>query len=236
MAIARNRANLGMASNWNACADLASREFGEIDFLLKLDADDQISPCGLEVLADRLQSEDKTELAFCSTQADTGQGAGPVPSGLFVQLLKEGFLRVGDSVSISLTPRQALYLMLRYDNLLPSSGTMWRGNGTRRSGRFDVSYRWAADYEFWTRRLRRGGAAYCPECAVIYRVHSSSVSASMDSYGKAREVALVTASRLRDSGSVLGPGRRATVAAVLLWRLAGLVTLKVRGNWSRVQR
>lgn len=196
--VSRNQRNIGMARNWNQCLRLSEKVAPRADYLLKLDADDLLSPSALEIGVRELDQYRTAALGYFQE----------VPIRVDASVLPRECDRSGVTGREArlIKSRYALRQFVRFDNFMPSSGTMVRRSVLRRlvPPRFDESLRWAVDYELWTRLAREGDLLYLPEARVGYRQHAGNVTANTQNARQRYEALKVATTAFRGSLRTIG--------------------------------
>jgi glycosyltransferase involved in cell wall biosynthesis len=222
-----NPRNLGMTGNWNGLLTRQRQLAPRVEYLWKVDADDVPDANLLRRAVAELDGDPAAALChfqvrFIGSDARLLLSAEAGRSAVDVCLRRHGWSL--DSPH-RMPSADALWLMIRYDNLCVSSGTVFRKSvvETLAEPQFDDRFRWAADYEFWTRLAGAGALRYVTDACCGYRVHDTNVTSSTTHRRRRREIALVSLRAARRSARVLGLERLASLLPILALKSRYLV-------------
>ncbi len=189
-----NRERLGIAGNWNRCAELV-----ETPYFALAHMDDVYEPAWASALVEALESKPAAGAAHCIARAIDGAGR---PIDAPAERWKLRSWRGLDSVD-----RETLYGRLLRGNFISSPSMVWRTAAFRAIGGFDNRFRFALDW-FASFALLLAGHELLgvPRTLVRYRRHGESATAAL-----ARDLA-----RYREEAEVASLARGLGIAAGLL--------------------
>jgi GT2 family glycosyltransferase len=183
--IHRNATRLGIAGNWNRCADLVAT-----DAFCLAHMDDVYAPEYLRTLLARLEAEPEAGIVHCRTRVLDVDGR-PIASD--AERYKDGFWRTaarGD--------RGHRYRLLYRGNFVVCPSKLYRTAAFRAVGPFDPHMSFAMDWKLSLAMLRAGwDVVGVDEPLVAYRRHAGSATGaqrrSLNRY--AEELAVLTEAR-----------------------------------------
>ena len=155
-----NAERLGLAGNWNRCAELARTPLVAI-----FHQDDVMHPGHLGAHTAALLADDALGMACGAADVIDATG-NPVPEGVV------GRGGIGP-VDRSFAPG-AFVAELAAGNPLRCSAVTLRATALAEVGGFDPSYRYAVDWDCWLRIARRRGVAWLANPTVSVRWHPAS--------------------------------------------------------------
>jgi len=157
---------LGIAGNWNRCADLV-----ETPYFCLAHQDDVYRPEFLARLIDALQRHPEAGMAHCRSEAIDAQGK-PLDSG--AERYKQHFWRQVASDDLA-----AHYERLWHGNFISCPAVVYRTAAFRDAGPFRTDLNFALDWEYWFRMLRSGhGIVDVDEPLLQYRRHATAATAA----------------------------------------------------------
>jgi glycosyltransferase involved in cell wall biosynthesis len=168
--ILRNERNLGIASNWNRCIELAQGQWIKYVF-----QDDLLAPNCLEIMLKATES--KKEMIFCRRDfifedvTDLRLQEFYINHAHFIDNL------FGNLIDIS--PKSYINAVLKYPkvNLVGEpTNTLLHRNIFHRFGNFNQNLIQIIDQEMWTRGAIHTGLTYVPETLASFRVHKESTT------------------------------------------------------------
>jgi glycosyltransferase involved in cell wall biosynthesis len=169
----RNSTNLGMAGNWNHCAELATGEW--IKYLFQ---DDELKP---NCLTSMLQ-EAGEDINLIIAERDYIYDNNVTES--VEELYEKGSIRLKDILNqpkaTFVDPGKLIKLVTSYMNrnfLGEPTSAMIRKDWFLENKPFDPLFVQLCDYEYWIRTGSVCGIQYIPDSLVKFRVHNNSLSA-----------------------------------------------------------
>lgn len=165
VAVVRNEANRGQAASLSSGLQLARGAY-----VARQDADDLSEPGRLTAEADLLDA--RPDVVMVSTNYHVIDGEGRV-------------LRSDDRAR----PQAIVEYFLHFSNVIGGhSQVMFRRDQAIAAGGYDPAFRFAEDYDLWSRLTERGGIVILPIYAMRYRLHAGAATA-----GATREMQEVSA-------------------------------------------
>ncbi|HEX5051907.1 MAG TPA: glycosyltransferase [Planctomycetota bacterium] len=197
--IHENETPRGIGGNWNRCVELAATPF-----VCLAHQDDVYEPTYLERMLEALQARPDAGLAHCRATAVDAAG---VPFASPAERFKDHFWKHEPGED-----RAAHYARLWRGNFVCCPSVLYRTDAVRAAGPFRADLRFALDWEFWFRMLRRGfGIVDVAEPLVRYRRHAAQASSE----------ATADHSRFEEELQVLEEARAAGASAGLLSAVIG---------------
>jgi hypothetical protein len=167
--ILRNEAPLGIGANWNRCAQSV-----DTDYFCLAHQDDVYRPDFLACLVDALERAPGAGIAHCRSAA-IDAGGRALHSG--AERYKRHFWR-----TIAAGDRAAHYRRLWHGNFVCCPAVVYRTRSFRDAGPFRSDLRFALDWEYWFRLLRRGHDIADVEAVLVdYRRHPTAATAAATS-------------------------------------------------------
>jgi glycosyltransferase involved in cell wall biosynthesis len=214
--IARNRKNLGGTANMNRCVALQREHFPDVDYLVKIDSDDIISPDLLRIGVGVMDADPDTVLCHFRTYFSKGGDVWESGAGEFnARLAAHSWSRVS---SHRMTSAEALHMFIRLDNFVASSS----GAFVRRSALESLKWPWRdetmvlEDYELWTRLVTRGAVRFVADTPIHLRVAPNSMLRSEPAESRVREACRIAERAYWRNWRVLGPRRCVTLLPVVI--------------------
>jgi glycosyltransferase involved in cell wall biosynthesis len=148
----RNNSKLGMTQNWNRCISLA-----KTPYLVILHDDDVLHPKAIEYLLNLIEENEKLAVVASRQKIITGK-------------LKPEFLKLdlANLSSLVYKPLDIAKFVKKEYSYLPCSSAMFRLQCFKKTGRFDIKYKYSPDEELWPRILYKGYSIGIIEYPLVY--------------------------------------------------------------------
>lgn len=149
-----NQENIGLTKTLNLALKKATGEY-----IARMDADDISEP-------DRFQKQidfflKNPEISLCGGQAKMIDEAGQFSS----------------NYQVPLSDKEIKKMILKHNPFIHSA-IMFKKSILNTTKGYDESFRFAQDYELWTRVLEKFKTANLPDCLLKYRVHKKNITKS----------------------------------------------------------
>lgn len=182
-----NERRLGLAANWNRCAELVSTRFFALAHM-----DDVYEPGFAATLADVLDARPAAAAAHCIARAIDSHGAA-IDAPQERMKLRAWF-------GLDRADRATVYRRLLRSNFIAAPSVVWRTAAFRGFGGFDPRLRFALDWDASFRALFAGHELTgVPRTLVRYRRHEASATAALgvgvERYREEAEVAATAHAR-----------------------------------------
>jgi GT2 family glycosyltransferase len=217
--VERNAARLGIAGNWNRCAELATGKYLSI-----FHQDDLMAPRNLEAKVAVLERNPRAALAFSAVAQIDAAGVEPPRKW-------EGF----EASEADYEAHGADFfrrLMLGKSNPVCCPSVVLRRECLTRAGRFDARLPLTLDLEMWLRLALDGDVVYLAEPLVQYRYHDRQASGGYSTLAIIRQEYAAKRQALRAAPA----GLRAELAPALRRTYANRCLLNARWAAERGER
>lgn len=194
MEVLVNERRLGLAANWNRCAELVDTRFFALAHM-----DDVYEPDFAATLADVLDERPAGAAAHCMARGIDSHGAA-------IDAPQERMKRRAWS-GLDRADRATVYRRLLRSNFIAAPGVVWRTAVFREFGGFDPRLRFALDWDASFRALLAGYELIgVPRALVHYRRHDASATAALgggvERYREEAEVAAAAHARGAAAGLI----------------------------------
>jgi glycosyltransferase involved in cell wall biosynthesis len=162
----RNPRNLGPEGNWNRCLEEATGRYVKL-----LPQDDVLAPSCLQRQVDAFEQDtaQRIALVFCARTIIGARGNE--------MMVRRPFGREARRITGALLFRRCLW---RGTNVIGEpGGILFRRDLASRIGRFDATFPYVVDLDFWLRLLAHGDGWYIPDSLVSFRVSSGAWSVAI---------------------------------------------------------
>ncbi len=220
----RNPSNRGMVNNWIRCLELQREVAPAAEYLLKLDSDDLLDENLLEVGVKELDADHEAVICHFRTWILGPEERRDAASGAVgLKLASRGWCLSQDH---RMPAGTALWLFIRYDNFVASSGALFRCSALQRLplSTWDDRVVWASDYELWTRLAALGSLRYVADTAVYYRCSPDATTSALSLRKRGAEASCIAVCAFRRNWRQLGLASAAALlpAVLIKWWDAGL--------------